>query len=116
MRAKERKLLRKKLDKEMWHYRLAGKQENPTSALLWAVRQALRVPIKEMAEKMGVDRSTLLGIEEKERLGSITLRSLGRVAEAMGCKVVYGVVPVNGKTLQGLAEERLWRSVVGSRD
>jgi hypothetical protein len=42
------------------------------------------------------------------------LRSLGRMAEAMGCKVVYGVVPLNGKTLEDLAEERLWRDVLGS--
>jgi len=34
-----------------------------------------------------------------------TLRSLGRMAEAMGCKVVYGVVPINGKTLEYMAEE-----------
>ena len=41
------------------------------------------------------------------------LRSLGRMAEAMGCKVVYGLVPANGQTLAELAEERLWRGVVG---
>jgi hypothetical protein len=37
------------------------------------------------------------------------------MAEAMGCKVVYGVVPLNGKTLEELAEERMWREVLGEQ-
>jgi hypothetical protein len=36
------------------------------------------------------------------------------MAEAMGCKVVYGVVPLNGRTLEYVAEERLWRKVLGA--
>jgi hypothetical protein len=43
------------------------------------------------------------------------LRSLERMAEAMGCKVVYGVVPLNGKTLERLAEERMWKDVLGDK-
>jgi hypothetical protein len=35
------------------------------------------------------------------------------MAEAMGCSVVYGLVPLKGKTLETLAEERLWRKVLG---
>ena len=114
MRAMERKVLLKKLDKEMRHYRLAAREENPTNELLRTVRKVLRVPMKEMAGKMGIVESTLFQLEGREGTGSITLRALGRVAESMGCKVVYGVVPANGKTLEELAEERLWRDVLGS--
>jgi hypothetical protein len=114
MRAMERKVLLRKLDKEMRHYRLAAREENPTSELLRTVRKVLRVPMKEMAGKMGIVESTLFQLEGREGTGSITLRALGRVAEAMGCKVVYGVVPLNGKTLEELAEERMWRDVLGS--
>jgi hypothetical protein len=64
-------------------------------------------------ERMGVVRSAVFDLEEREETGSITLRSLGRMAEAMGCKVVYGIVPANGKTLEEMAEERLWRRVIG---
>ena len=53
MVATERKLLRKKLDREMRFYRLAGRQQNPTSGLLRAVRQALKVPLKEVAGRLG---------------------------------------------------------------
>jgi hypothetical protein len=113
MRVMERKVLLKKLDKEMRHYRLAAREVNPTNELLRTVRKVLRVPMKEMAEKMGIVESALFQLEGREGTGSITLRSLGRMAEAMGCKAVYGVVPANGKTLEELAEERMWRDVLG---
>jgi len=35
------------------------------------------------------------------------------MAQAMGCKMVYGIVPMGGKTLEALAEHRLWVSVLG---
>jgi transcriptional regulator with XRE-family HTH domain len=114
MRAMERRVLLKKLDKEMRHYRLAAREKNPTDELLRTVRKALRVPMKEMADKMGIVESALFQMEDREGTGSITLRSLERMAGAMDCKVVYGVVPLNGKTLEELAEERLWRAVLGS--
>jgi hypothetical protein len=38
-----------------------------------------------------------------------------RMAEAMGCKVVYGIVPAGGKKLEGLAEERMWAAVLGKQ-
>jgi transcriptional regulator with XRE-family HTH domain len=110
----ERKLLLRKLDKEMRNYRLAAREKNPTNGLLRAVREALRIPFKEMSERTGVGRKAVFELEEREETGAIMLRSLGRMAEAMGCKVVYGVVPLNGKTLEDLAEERLWRDVLGS--
>lgn len=111
--ADERRLLRKKLDMEMRFYRLAGREKEPTNGLLTAVRQALKVPLKEIAGLMEIGESNVFELEERERTGSITLRSLGRIADAMGCKVVYGVIPLNGKTLEDLAEERLWRDVFG---
>ena len=114
MVATDRRLLRKKLYREMRYYRLAGREKDPTNGLLRAVREALRIPFKEISERMGVERSGLIGLEGREETGSITLRSLGRMAEAMGCKLVYGLVPANGKTLEELAEERLWKSVLGT--
>jgi transcriptional regulator with XRE-family HTH domain len=107
VRELERKIVRRRLDKEMQPYRRAGMEKDPTGELLRAVRQVLRLPVGEIAGKVGVNRSVLFGLEESERRGTITLRSLSRVAKAMGCKVVYGVVPESGLTFEELAEERM---------
>jgi transcriptional regulator with XRE-family HTH domain len=99
---------RKRLDVEMRRYRRAGMDKNPTNALLRAVRRVLRVPVAEIAEKMGVCKSVVLDLEAREVKNTVTLRSMSRMAQAMGCKVVYGIVPEGGKTLEELAEYRLW--------
>jgi len=114
MREKERKVARVRLDEEMKPFRTAGREPNPTDGLLRAVRQAVGIPLVEVSVKMGVVLSTVTDLERRELERTITLRSLGRMAEAMGCKVVYGVVPMKGRTLEYLAEERLWRKVLGT--
>jgi len=114
MLEKDRRVLRKRLDEEMRPFRRAGKESGSTDGLLRAVREALRIPLAEIAEKSGVGQSTVQDFEMRELKRTITLRSLGRMAEAMGCKVVYGVVPLNGRTLEYVAEERLWGKVLGA--
>ena len=59
------------------------------------------------------DESAVFDLEEREETGAIMLRSLERMAEAMGCKVVYGVVPRTGRRWKRLAEGRMWRDVLG---
>jgi len=112
MTEKDRKVARMKLDAELRPFRKASRVKSPTNELLRAVRQVLRVPMEEIAERLGVCRSAVFEMERRERRKTITLKSLGRVAEALGCKVVYGVVPAHGKTLERLAEERMWREVM----
>jgi len=113
MREKERKLARRRLDMEMRPFRRAAREKKPTDGLLRAVRQALNVPIAEITEKMGVNRSVVFDLEASEVKSTITLSSMVRMAEAMGCNVIYGIVPKGGKTLDALAEKRLWESVLG---
>jgi DNA-binding XRE family transcriptional regulator len=122
MRRKERKrelersMERKRLDEEMRPFRKAGLDKNPTNGLLRVLRKVLRVPIAEIAEKVGVARSTLFDFEVRELDCSITLRSMCRVADAMDCKMVYGIVPLHGKTMEELVEERYWRRELERRD
>jgi len=113
MRERERTLARRKLDEEMQPFRRAGMAKNPTNGLLRAVRQALRIPMAEIERKMGVCRSVVFDLETRELKNTTTLRSMSRMAEAMGCKVVYGIVPMGGKKLEEVAMERLWAAAVG---
>jgi len=60
--------------------------------------------VGEVAKRMRVVQSEVYRLEVAEVRDSITLRKLRAAAEAMGCEVVYAVVPVNG-TLEDLAED-----------
>lgn len=113
MLAKDRKLLRRRLDVEMRPFRRAVRVKEPIGGLLRAVRQSLRIPIAEITEGLGVNRSTIFDMERREERGGISMATMSRVAEAMGCVFVYGIVPRGGKTMEELAEERLWADALG---
>jgi len=115
MQEKERMFALKRLDKEMRFYRWAGREKNPTNGLLRAVRQALHLPAEEIAQKMKMNRSGVFDYETRELKNSITLKSMSRMAEAMGCKMVYGIVPEGGKTLEELVEAKLWAELLAKR-
>ena len=60
---------------------------------LKTVRQALNMSGAQLARRMGVTRAQVSQYEKNELSRSITLKSLDQAAEAMGCKVVYAIVP-----------------------
>jgi predicted DNA-binding mobile mystery protein A len=107
-------MARRKLDKELRYYRMAGKEKKPTQGLLRKVRQVLGVPVADLAREMEVNRSVIFRLEEREKLGTISLLSMSRAARAMGCKVVYAVIPEKGETLEEMAELRKWRKRLGA--
>lgn len=53
---------------------------------------------------MGVSQPRIVDIEKSENMGSITLGTLERAANAMDCKLVYTLVP--RRPLTELVEER----------
>jgi predicted DNA-binding mobile mystery protein A len=48
---------------------------------------------RQLAERLGVTQSTASKLEASEAAGTIQLNSLARAAEALGCTVVYALVP-----------------------
>jgi predicted DNA-binding mobile mystery protein A len=47
----------------------------------------------ELAARMGVGQSTVVDIEASEAADTIKLETLHRAADALGCEVVYFLVP-----------------------
>ena len=114
MKVSGHKLARRNLDVEMKPFRQAGLDKHPTQAVLRAVRKALRMRSPEIAARIGMSQSAVFDMEGREAKGTITLRAMARLASAMDCKMVYGVVPKGGRTLEELYEERLWAVVLGT--
>ena len=109
MRESDRAEARRKLDKEMRLFRQLAKRKNPAPGMLRSVRMELGLRTAELAEKLGSSRTLVHRLERNEAQAAITLKSLNRAASAMGCTVVYGIVPKDGGTLEELAEQRLWK-------
>lgn len=103
MRNQNREAARWALDQEMRPLRRLGKNPKATNLLLHAVRKALGVQGSEVARRIGVSRGMLYRLERAEREGTISMNALNRVANVMGCELVYGIVPFHGMTLEQLA-------------
>ena len=76
----------------------------PSRGWLRAIREALGLTLEQVGRSMDRSRQEILAFERAEAEDRITLHSLRKVAEAMGCELVYAVVPKSG-TLHDLAQE-----------
>ena len=74
-----------------------------------AIRQRrieLGMSTTELAYLLGRSQSTLVRLEQSESEGRISLASLGRVAEALGCKLDYKLQRVS-KRLDKILKDSL---------
>lgn len=79
----------------------------PRSGWLKAVRGALGVSTRQLAERVGVEQSNITRLEEREASGKVTLERLAKTAQAMNCKLVYAIVPDDRfATLEAIIDER----------
>jgi predicted DNA-binding mobile mystery protein A len=57
-----------------------------------------------LGRKLGVSQPSVTELERSERNGTIRLETLRRAAEAMGCTLVYALVPT--ESLEGIVRRR----------
>lgn len=65
----------------------------PRSGWIRAIRDALGMSSNDLARRMGVSKARVGQIERGERERTITLDTLERAADALGCRVEYVLVP-----------------------
>ena len=57
------------------------------------VREALGMSARQIGQRLGLTQQSVAGLERAEQTGSITLKNLRRLAEAMQCQLVYAFIP-----------------------
>jgi predicted DNA-binding mobile mystery protein A len=67
--------------------------ERPSRGWIRAIREALGMTTGQLARRMKVKQPRIVELEQAEKARKITLQSLDRAAEALGCRVVYVLVP-----------------------
>lgn len=65
----------------------------PQKGWIRAIRDALGITQMQMAKRMKVSYARISAIEKDEVLGNIKLNTLERAANALGCQLVYTIVP-----------------------
>jgi transcriptional regulator with XRE-family HTH domain len=69
----------------------------PVRGWLRAVREVLGLSQAELGRRLGQKRQSFADMESAEERGAITLASLQRAADAMGCDLIYALLPKNGR-------------------
>lgn len=91
-RQKRAELARKNLDKRLDQIRTSN-VARPTGGWIRAIREALGMTTRQLAQRMNASQSWVSELEKAEARGNPTLKSLREAAEAMDCKLVYALVP-----------------------
>jgi predicted DNA-binding mobile mystery protein A len=105
MRPDYREMRLRQLLESLAPYERAKSEPRPPRGWLRAIREALGITLDQVGKSLGTTRQRIKRFELAEAQDRITLASLRRVADAMGCEVVYAIVPKAG-TIVDLAETR----------
>lgn len=77
----------------------------PPTGWIRAIRTAIGMSMRQLGKKLNVTKQGIMDIENRERDGSITLKSLREIARVMDMQLVYGLVPNDG-SLDALIDKK----------
>jgi predicted DNA-binding mobile mystery protein A len=93
------------LDETVKPFRRVWEVATPVGGWVRAIREALGMTNVQLAKRLGRKApQTIEDMQQSEAAGTIKLDTLRELAEAMGCRLVYAVVPV--KPLDEMRRER----------
>lgn len=65
----------------------------PRDGWIRTVREALGMTTVQLAARLRVTQQAVAEFEKSEAAGKMTLESLNKLANALGCKLVYAIIP-----------------------
>lgn len=83
-------------DIQLARWRKVAHAQPPAGGWIAAVRQAIGMSVAQLADRLGISRTSVAKMEQREADGGITLDALRRAADALDCDVVYAIVPRTG--------------------
>jgi len=81
------------LEDRLQPYRQALASPQPAGGWIRAIREALGMTQRQLAQRVGRKPQTILDLQAREATQTIQLNSLRGLANAMDCELVYAIVP-----------------------
>jgi len=72
---------------------LSRLSSRPPKGWLRAIRDALGMTTGQFGKRLGVSQPRIVELEQSEVSGGVTLNTLQHAAEALGCRVIYVIIP-----------------------
>ena len=89
----KKKLIREQLDASLQRLSPLLDATVPPKGWIRAIRDALGMTAKQLASRLGVAQQAVARIEKDEFSGSVTIKTMPRIAACLDCVFVYGFVP-----------------------
>ena len=105
MKSKRRTLILTQIDKKFSKWENLRILEIPSEGWIHSIRIAIGMNLRQLGKRLGITPQSAKELEKREKSGSLTLRGLQEVANALDLKLVYILLP-NKKSLQEIIEER----------
>ena len=96
MKIHQRKNQRYLMEAKIRPWQKLKEDKRPPNGWLKAIRGALGLNTHQLANKLGVQHSSVLRLEKREVQGKATIESLTKAAQAMNCQLIYAIVPKTG--------------------
>lgn len=114
MKTKKR-IIREQIDRTLSEFSLLKNLRTPSSGWIRSIRKGLGMSGRQLAGRLDVSKQNVSRLEQDELSGSITIKTLRKVAESLDCVFVYGLVPRTSledtvrKRAEEISRERLRR-------
>lgn len=80
----------------------------PLSGWINTIRTALGMSARNLGERLGLSQPRVASIEKGEVEGSISLNTLEKAAQGLGCRVVYVLIP-EAESLQEMRKRQAFK-------
>lgn len=98
-------LILSQLDKKLELLQALKEVSVPPKGWLYTIRTALRMSLRQLSSKISITPQSLRDMENREVAGTITLKTMRDVANAMDMQLVYGFISKH-ESLQHMIEKR----------
>ena len=105
MKNTKQQLLIQQTDKKLAVFKPLTSNVIPAKGWINTVRTSLKMSFRQLGSRLKISAQSAKEIEDREANGTITLKSLGDVANAMDMKLVYGFVSKH-ESLEQMIEKR----------
>jgi predicted DNA-binding mobile mystery protein A len=95
------------LDRQLKDWQAVNhKYGKPRAGWIKTLRVALSMSAEQFANRLGLTRGRVNQLENAEIHDAVSLRTLKEAANALGCELVYAIVPKGNSTLESIIKTR----------
>ncbi len=105
MRDEKYQLLLGQVDRRIADLSLLKQVDNPKVGWIHTIRKALKMTLKQLAKRMGISPQSVKEMENREKLGTVTLKTMNDIASALDMRFIYVILPKE-ESLQKMIEKR----------